>query len=143
MPKSPKKEKVYPCPHGREPMNGQNGYLHCPHCLGVNAPTKKEGWESRFDQLRLNLSYAAPEVIEDNWKAFIRDCRQEAYEQGIKDGQARMDNSGRMMFQAGEEAAYKDAAEMLNNIIRDYAGKKPGEAIDDIKKRLLNKKRPK
>lgn len=26
-----------PCPHGREPMNGQHGYLHCPHCLGINS----------------------------------------------------------------------------------------------------------
>lgn len=28
--------KNYPCPHGRLPMNGQDGWKHCPHCLGLN-----------------------------------------------------------------------------------------------------------
>ncbi len=26
-----------PCPHGREPMGGQDGWKHCPHCLGLNS----------------------------------------------------------------------------------------------------------
>ena len=24
------------CPHGRPPMNGVDGWRHCPHCLGIN-----------------------------------------------------------------------------------------------------------
>lgn len=32
------KKEPLPCPHGREPMGGENGWKHCPHCLGVNTP---------------------------------------------------------------------------------------------------------
>lgn len=28
--------KPLPCPHMRMPMNGQDGWRHCPHCLGIN-----------------------------------------------------------------------------------------------------------
>lgn len=41
-----------PCPHGRPPMNGQHGHLHCPHCLGINQPPieKKKSFDERFDK---------------------------------------------------------------------------------------------
>lgn len=25
-----------PCPHGRLPIDGVDGWKHCPHCLGIN-----------------------------------------------------------------------------------------------------------
>ncbi len=27
----------FPCPHGRLPSNGEDGWKHCPHCLGLNS----------------------------------------------------------------------------------------------------------
>mgnify|MGYP001601062567 FL=1 len=31
------KDDGFPCPHGRMPMDGFDGWRHCPHCLGLNA----------------------------------------------------------------------------------------------------------
>ena len=30
------KEKGYPCPHGRYPIAGEDGWKRCPNCLGLN-----------------------------------------------------------------------------------------------------------
>jgi hypothetical protein len=41
-----KEKKPLPCPHGRAPMHGLDGWRHCPHCLGINNPNplSPEDW---------------------------------------------------------------------------------------------------
>lgn len=33
-------DKPLPCPHGRNPIGNQDGWKHCPHCLGLNNTAK-------------------------------------------------------------------------------------------------------
>lgn len=77
------KEKPLPCPHGRIPMGGQDGWKHCPHCLGLNAsvkiePKNQESWEKKFKELYDEDGYIEPMII------FIRNLLQET-KKALKD----------------------------------------------------------
>lgn len=57
---APEREPL-PCPHGRLPMGGQDGWKHCPHCLGIN---------------RINTAPPTPPAPEEAWRTSACTCEQ-------------------------------------------------------------------
>ena len=41
-------KEILPCPHGRLPMNGQDGWKHCPHCLGLSSLSPSPAYVADF-----------------------------------------------------------------------------------------------
>lgn len=43
-----RENKPLPCPHGRQPRNGYDGWRSCPHCLGLN----NIDWQAKDKELK-------------------------------------------------------------------------------------------
>jgi len=75
----------------------------------VEQEAKQEGRDGLLKELGLTQGWNMKE---------IKSIQQEAYERGVKEGQARMDNSGRRLFQDGRRDGRSEAlAEVREKII--------------------------
>ncbi len=62
-----------PCPHGRLPNNGQDGWKHCPHCLGVNNLETQATITVEKSQIP-GIKEGTTAPIPSNWEAYCKAC---------------------------------------------------------------------
>ena len=142
---------TYPKELGMPPIGCHNKQCEChiPPPKGLQRGKKgfTEIWEEEFDKRASEWCcrthrYGADTYLDNEYdckeiKSFISTLYQQAYKTGIKEGQAKMDNSGRLLFQQG----YKQAVEEVGKELWKWFYSET-EDIEDAIERITKVKNP-